>query len=75
MVSYHIVLKIQITYNFFFFVTKYRGVHLFGGTSSASCAAYVLKGTAIDNEDLFEPEVAAEELLCERSSQICRDRG
>jgi hypothetical protein len=35
----------------------------------------VLKGTAIDNEDLFEPEVAAEELLCERSSQICRDRG
>ena len=34
-------------------------VHLFGGTSSASCAAYALKGTAIDNEDLFDPEVAA----------------
>lgn len=34
-------------------------VHLFGGTSSSSCVAYALKRTAIDNEDLFEPEVAA----------------
>jgi hypothetical protein len=34
-------------------------VHLFGGTSSPSCAAYALKRTVIDKEDLFEPEVAA----------------
>ena len=34
-------------------------VHLFGGTASPRCAAYALKRTAIDNEDLFEPEVAA----------------
>ena len=34
-------------------------VHLFGGTSSSSRVSYALKRTAIDNEDLFEPEVAA----------------
>ena len=33
-------------------------VHLFGATSSPSCAAYAFKKTAVDNGDLFEPEVA-----------------
>ena len=31
-------------------------VHLFGATSSPSCAAYALKRTADDNAHLFEPE-------------------
>ena len=32
-------------------------VHLFGATSSPSCAAYALKRTAIDNTHLFSPDV------------------
>lgn len=34
-------------------------VHLFGATSSPSCAAYALKRTADDNAHLFEPEVVS----------------
>ncbi|CAG2206251.1 unnamed protein product [Mytilus edulis] len=34
-------------------------VHLFGATSSPSCAAYALKKTAIDNGELFETEIAS----------------
>ena len=34
-------------------------VHLFGATSSPSCAAYALKRTADDNAQLFEPEVVS----------------
>ncbi|XP_060579275.1 uncharacterized protein LOC132736195 [Ruditapes philippinarum] len=32
-------------------------VHLFGATSSPSCAAYALRRTAIDNAERFEPAV------------------
>lgn len=32
-------------------------VHLFGATSSPSCAAFALRRTAIDNSDKFESEV------------------
>ncbi|XP_063446656.1 uncharacterized protein LOC134726186 [Mytilus trossulus] len=34
-------------------------VHLFGATSSPSCAAYALKKTAIDNGELFDTEIAS----------------
>lgn len=34
-------------------------VHLFGATSSPSCAAYALKRTADDHADLFEPDVVS----------------
>ena len=34
-------------------------VHLFGATSSPSCAIYALKRTADDNAHLFEPEVVS----------------
>jgi hypothetical protein len=36
---------------------KRLNVHLFGATSSQSCAAYALKRTAVDNAEIFEPEV------------------
>ncbi|XP_060567693.1 uncharacterized protein LOC132726393 [Ruditapes philippinarum] len=32
-------------------------VHLFGATSSPSCAEYAIKRTAVDNAEIFEPEV------------------
>lgn len=32
-------------------------VHLFGATSSPSCAAFALRRTATDNSDKFESEV------------------
>ena len=34
-------------------------VHLFGATSSPSCAAYALKRTADDNAHVFDPEVVS----------------
>ncbi|CAC5425026.1 unnamed protein product [Mytilus coruscus] len=42
-------------------------VHLFGATSSPSCAAYALKKTAIDQGELFETEVAS---TVERNSEV-----
>lgn len=33
-------------------------VHLFGTTSSTSCAAFALRRTATDNSDKFESDVA-----------------
>ncbi|CAG2251297.1 unnamed protein product [Mytilus edulis] len=40
-------------------LTMIADVHLFGATSSPSCAAYALKKTAIDNGELFETEIAS----------------
>ena len=48
-------------------------VHLFGATSSPSCASFVLRKCAEDQSQQFRAEVVqTTEFLCRRLPEVCR---